>query len=320
MTPTNATKTLTMTPRSPAMKRTLLLTVLLAAGGAGCAEEMDPPSLIERTRVLGAQLEVEGKPGQSMPRPGEKVTVSWLMTAPDELPAVGWAFALCRAQNAQALSCRGEPLTVFQGQDVPRFTVTVPPLDQLAGAGALVLFGQICTASEPIMDETTGRPGCTRDGDGTTASVAIPVQLGDDGNANPGAPGPLWFDGGTWASEQECGGLPKVVAGTKAHRLRFETSGSDRERYQALVGDPPALRDLRERLQVSQFTTAGEFNRSFSSIEADDGSERPVTELEWDAPLAADVPDEGMVVRFTFVARDLRGGVSTTTRALCVTR
>lgn len=300
------------------MNRTLLLTVLVALGGAGCAEEQDPASLIEKPRVLGARIDVLDRPGQASPKPGETVTVTWLMAAPGELPPIGWAFALCRARDAAALACGGEPFATVQGHDAPELRLAIPAAETLGDARELVLFGRICAASDPILVETTGEPACTGGGDGTTVSVAIPLQR-EQGNAHPRFEGPLSFAGMPWATGTACDQLPRVFVGTKDHVIRIETSAADRETYEATLGDPPRPTPVRERLQISQFTTAGELNRSFSFVEADDPSDAPTVEMKWDAPLAKDVPAAGMLVRFTFVARDLRGGLAATTRAVCVT-
>jgi len=298
------------------MKHTLLLMLLLAMGQVGCAEELDPPSLIERVRVLGARVEVEGRPDEATPRPGEQVKVTWVMAAPGDVPPVGWAFTLCQGQS---LACTGEPLAIVQGQGAPEFVLKIP--EQVEGS-ELTLYGQICTASDPLIDAATGQPGCSMGGDGTTASVAIRLQGGAAGNLNlnPSLNGLMWFDDVVWnASAETCDGLPKVAAGTKKHRVRIATVGSDRQVFEALTGDPPALKTLREHLQISQFTTAGKFNRSFSFVESDEG-DAPITEFTWDAPELKEVPEAGMVVRFTFVVRDLRGGLGSSGRSACVTR
>jgi hypothetical protein len=287
---------------------------------AGCAPEMDPPSLVEKTRVIGARVEVAGEPERATPRPGETARVSWLVTAPAEVPALGWAFALCPG-GAAVESC-DEPLAVFQGHDrAPAVELTVPAAEALGGARELVLFGRICSASEPTLDPATGEPGCTMRGDGTTAIVTIPLEAATGTNHNPSFVGrSVAFDGQPWDGSEatDCAGLPSVKAATEDHVLRVETDASDRERYTAMVGDPPVPTARREALQISQFTTAGKLERSYSAVEATDTTARPAFEVKWKAPDADQVPDGGLVVRFTFVARDLRGGAAWTSRLVCV--
>lgn len=297
--------------------------VLLSLVAGACAPEMDPVSLIERPRVIGARVEVEGAPVRSAPRPGETVKVAWLMTAPTEMPPLAWAFLLCPgASGGDDLACVGDPLTVFQGKDSPTMMVTVPAREALGNARELVLFGRVCTASEPMLDPS-GRPVCTGNGDGTTAAVSIKLELEDWSNRNPAlGPEAFSFAGQPWLAGDagaRCAELPQVKAATKDHVIRIETSASDRESYVIMQGDPQRPTMKREWLQISQYLTAGEFERSFSTIEADAADERPAVEVKWEAPAVDKVPAEGLVVRFTFVARDMRGGLDWTTRAVCVT-
>ena len=109
-----------------------------------------------------------------------------------------------------------------------------------------------------------------------------------------------------------------LKADSKGNIIRIEATGVERERYQAMAGDPPAPVERREWLQISHFTTAGELDRSITAVEAEDPRESPSVEMKWDAPELAEVPAEGRVVRFTFVVRDMRGGVDWLGRSLCV--
>ena len=308
-------------------KTVVTLAFTLAAAAAACMPAQDPPSLIETTRLLGARVEVAGDAGRASPRPGETATVTWLVAAPGQMPPLGWAFVLCPGV-ATSLDCAGEPLGVFQGQDQPRVTIAVPAAGDLGATKMLVLEGRVCSSSSPVLDGT--HASCTDGGDGTTASVAIPLDLdvpGSEPNQNPDLAGsPLTLDGAAWDPpaapdpNDACAGLPRVAAGSKDHVITVGTRGADREDYTALLGDPPAPVVARERLEISQFTTAGKLARSFSWIEAEDPSEQPTTEVKWDAPKPEEVPAEGKRVDFTFVVRDMRGGIDWTTRAVCATQ
>jgi hypothetical protein len=316
-----------MDTRTNVSPRWSMAVVALALVAGACAPEMDPVSLVEKTRVIGARVEVEGAPERSTPRAGETVNVSWLMTSPDAMPdtvaRLGWAFLLCPgASGGDDLGCVGEPLTVFQGKDRPNIQVSIPAREALGGARELVLFGRICTASEPLVDPA-GRPACTDRGDGTTAAVSIRLELDDWSNRNPALGSEaLSFQGQPWpagAPVEACADLPQVKAASKDHVIRIETSAADRESYVIMQSDPARPTTRREWLKISQFITAGELERSFSTIESDVEGERPAVEVKWDAPEADKVPAEGLVVRFTFVTRDMRGGLDWTSRAVCVT-
>ena len=110
-----------------------------------------------------------------------------------------------------------------------------------------------------------------------------------------------------------------MSAGSGGHVIGNTTEGSDRERYTAMVGQPPVATPARERLQISQFTTAGKLKSQFSFVESTDESATTTVDVTWDAPEAAEVPAAGVAVTFTFVVRDNRGGADWTTRTLCVT-
>jgi hypothetical protein len=304
------------------------LLLLGLAGGiliAGCGPTFDPASLIDKTRVLGARIEVEGAPERASPRPGETANVTWLITSPEVTPPLRWTFAVCMPGNG-SLTCDGAPLALFAGTDTPpRITFLAPGLDALGAAKAVVVYGQICAGADsvPIFDPQHGIPSCTSDR-GTTVSVSVPLQLGDDANRNPIADRAFTFDGQAWpgsaAADDPCVAGPRVTPGSKDHVIGNTTDGSDREGYTALLGAPPVATPARESLEVSQFTTAGKLKSQFSFVEATNNDASTIVDVKWEAPEAAEVPTTGLPVTFTFVVRDNRGGTDWTTRAACVTR
>jgi len=312
-----------MNSRNPAFRRIecrALLAILMAGSVlAACGEPFDPPSLIEKTRVLGARVEVTGDSTRATPRPGEGATVTWIMAAPEAVPALGWAFVVCRYGFATPTeACSPAPLAVAQGTGTPTFEVLVPTADVLGAAPRLQLFGQICENSAPTLDPQTNLPTCA--GVGTMATVDIYLELGDQANHSPGlANRPLWFDGADWPADDgtvDCASLPHVAAGSKRHALRLATLSEDRETIVTPSADPTAApTSAREALQISNFTTAGKLGQTYSFVEADDLRSEADLEVSWDAPEA--VPASGKV-QFTFVARDLRGGVGLATRTACV--
>ncbi|HEX3694861.1 MAG TPA: hypothetical protein VH374_05665 [Polyangia bacterium] len=310
---------------------TLGLLLLGFAGGillAGCGPTFDPASLITTTRVLGAQVAVEGAPDRASPRPGETANVTWLITAPDATPPLGWAFALCTpgtVEGKTALGCESAPLALFQGTATPpRIAIAVPAADALGSATSVILYGEICAGpgSMPMFDPQSGIPGCTGGG-GTTASLVISLQQGDDANHNPTADRAFTFDGQAWpvaAGGDPCAMGPRVSAGTTDHVIGNTTEGSDREPYTVMAGNPPlsTATPARESLQISQFTTAGKLKSQYAFVESTDANAATTVDVTWEAPKAAEVPAAGLPVTFTFVVRDNRGGIDWTTRAACV--
>jgi hypothetical protein len=291
-------------------RKTFSIALLVPLVLAGCMEEFDPPSLIERARPIGALVQVDGDPMRATPRPGEAATVTWLMAAPGELPPLFWAFAVCRAGlGDQTAACAPAPLAVADGQGAPSFQIVVPTEDVLGDAQRLTIFGQICENGAPVLVGNV--PACP--GAGDTVTVDILLQRSEQANHSPAlAQRAFWFDGVDWPVDMggDCAGLPVVAAGSKEHVITLRMLAEDRE---TVVQADGTL--ARETLQISQFTTDGDLDHSYNFVEASDESAVSDLEVMWDAPEVA--PVDGRV-RFTFVARDLRGGVGYATRAVCV--
>lgn len=327
----NTTRTImTNTTTEVSSPRAAGLLLLGLAGGiflAGCGPTFDPASLIATTRVLGARIEVEGAPDRATPLSGEIADVTWLVTSPETTPPLGWAFAVCTpgtVGGTTTLGCQSAPLALFEGtSSPPLISIPVPTLDVLGSATSLILYGEICSgaSSTPIFDPQSGVPSCTGGG-GTTASVNIPLQLGDESNHNPTADRAFTFDGQVWpplaSGDDPCLMGPRISAGTKNHVIGNTTEGSDRELYTVMLGDPPVATPERESLQISQFTTAGKLTSQFSFVEATDSYPETTVDVTWEAPPATEVPAGGLPVTFTFVVRDDRGGADWTTRVACV--
>jgi hypothetical protein len=294
---------------------------------AGCGPTFDAASLVTNTRVVGARLEVQGAPDRASPMPGETVNVTWLVTSPATTPPLGWTFAVCAPGiGTSSTACLAAPLARFDGTAAaPRISIPVPAAAVLGGAMSLTLRGGICAGvdSTPQFDSQDGLVRCTNGGQGTTVSLDMPLQQGDEANHNPIADRAFTLDGAAWpvpaAIDDPCVQGPRVMAGSKDHVIGNTTEGSDREPYTVVLGDPPVATPTRERLQISQFTTAGKLNSQFSFVEATDANATTVVEVTWDAPDVAEVSAAGTAVTFTFVVHDERGGTDWTTRELCVT-
>jgi hypothetical protein len=283
---------------------TRIALVALTLVGTGCMEEFDPASLVAGTRILGAQVTVDGDSSRATPAPGETVTVDWLVTAPAEVPPLAWGFAVCTGPQTCALAA--------QGSDLPmRFAWTVPA----EVVASVQVLGQICEGG--TVTWTDGQPGCSAGAKGTLVSQDIVIAKDGIGNHIPNlAARAFSFDGGAWNAGATCDGLPAVALGSKDHKLGVTVLAEDRETFQALDGDPPALVSKRETLQLSSFSPAGKLDRTFNYVEATDTDAATLVEVSWDAPDT--MPAAGPMVPFTFVARDGRGGLAAVTRAVCL--
>jgi hypothetical protein len=301
---------------------TRAMVVALALGAAACGPTFDPPSLIEKTRVLGARVEVAGAPERAMPRPGEEVAVTWLLATPAAPPDGGWLFALC-APAPGGKGCAGDPLAIFSGREhPPRLSFTAPAAGAPGSRGGVLLLGRICAGAEPVLAARAEGIACAGGADGTTVSLPIPIAAGDETNHNPTADGPVSIGGQVWAAGDgdPCVEGPRVPAGGRAQVISFLARGDDRETYTALAGDPPVPTRKREALQLSRFATAGELDGTFGFVDGADARPETTLDVKWTPPDPEDLPRPEQSVTFTFVVRDGRGGLAWTTRRLCVTR
>src|SRR5947208_6952745 len=136
------------------VRRALLLGLLGCIFTAGCGPEFDPASLVDKTRVLGARIEVDGAPDRAAPVPGEVANISWLVTSPGATPPLAWAFAACLpdAMGGQtSLGCVAAPLASFDGTaSPPRISIQVPSAAALGGAASIVIYGQICDGPDSV--------------------------------------------------------------------------------------------------------------------------------------------------------------------------
>lgn len=288
---------------------------------AGCDDPLKEVERVESVRVLGARVEVQGDTGRAAPAPGERASVRWLVVAPAEPIALGWSMGVCvaRENNLGLSSCAEPPFAELEqaepSVELPTIDFEVPESVDPELTPRLALLGVICPEGSPegAFDEAR----CTGDDPGTAVSLELDLARDGDVNTNPDFAEPaLALDGEEWpesltASEPCVGeGMIEIAAGSPEHLVRIDVREDARDpRPQVIEGDP-----LREELRISHFSTDGGFTRAFTALAADD----PATsaEVPWGAPRVA--PEGGQLVRFWFVLRDLRGGSSFVSRALCV--
>jgi hypothetical protein len=94
------------------------------------------------------------------------------------------------------------------------------------------------------------------------------------------------------------------LASKKTHEFIFVLGEGAREEVE--IEDEGETKEL---LQLSNFATAGLFDRQFTILE---GNEKPRTQVDWEAP------DEEGPVKIYLVVRDERGGVTWITTSVCV--
>lgn len=281
---------------------TVLPSLLAAAALVGCIQADVPPgSVIDRDRVLGAKVEVEGDASRASPMPGEIAIVRWIVVGPGAPTAQPWTLAVCAGDGS---GCASDPFLVDGGVDAePTLAIAVPPADALGDRDVLWVLGQI-GESNVVATVRLAR-------DGVELANHNPA-LSADAATIAGAPWPAP------AADAECASLPSLSAADGEVELALAIDPAQREPYRERLSDG-TTRDRLEDLQISHFTTAGSLDRQFSVIEGDDDAPATI-QVAWIPPDAEDleIPAEGMLVRFVFVVRDGRGGLDLARRQACL--
>ena len=291
----------------------------------GCGDPLKRPELIEETRVIGARAGVVGDEAEARPDPGQSVRVTWLVAYPGEPAPLSWAMWACPAIPVSygTPQCADVPL-VLEERDEPvtapvELVFDVPDADSTS-YDEIAVSGVMCTRGAPRLGDSLAASGCD-DPAAAVHRVTFPVTIARNGdhNRNPSLDQAVHsLDADPWPAPAggtgvagDCANAPDlpVVEPGSHHVLRLEIDDSERE---ALHSDQ-AFSPSREELQISHFATDGALARPYSGIAADEPNR---VEVGWVAP--EEVGTGGTIVRFYFVARDLRGGVGWTVRAVCV--
>ena len=289
--------------------------IIFMLAAAACTSTLDPATLIARDRVLGAKVTVDVDPQRAWPAAGESATVTWITTSPGTPPMFSWVLAACPAATTEGFPiCAGPVFAHSEATgSVPVLALAIPA--DIASESVVVL-GAICASGTPVIDDTTFAASCDDGSLADEVSEHIIIATGGATNHHPNmVEAPFTLAGTTWdGGDESCDGLPVIAAGTEKLLVGVSFDASAREWF-AVAGDPTPW---REELQLSPFATAGELVERYAYVEADDTRDVSPIAVEWTAPDADEVPADGLRVAFTFVVRDLRGGIDVTTRALCV--
>ena len=223
----------------------------------------------------------------------------------------------------------------------PVIRFQVPPEAELdsAQATSVVVQGAICADGPPategailrfILGETDDLNPCEDPNDeGRFVSVKIQIEVTpEDPNLNPeisavelnGRSWPPPYDQGVPRTAPRTGCKTDLDAITEQERAEHPVAGSSASNINLRV-TPDSLQSymvgemtLTEEMQVSWLTDGGDLERTFSFIT--DPARSVLT--QW-RPFT-DAPEDGLLVRFTFVIRDGRGGTDWVERGLCVLR
>lgn len=259
-----------------------------------------------------------------------------------------WAFVACIPQatliGPPICGTIIEPCEGCDGQPpadplaFPLIGFQVPDQAKLdaAEANSVLLQGVICAGGPPaedsilrfILGETDQINPCEDpDDEGRFVSVLIPIESSpEDPNLNPEV-STVSLNGRSWPPPYN-EGVPRTAPREGCAPDLEALSPEDRAAHPK-AGDPPSsinlfvtpqslqsyvLDDvtLTEELQVSWLTDGGDLERTFSFIT--DPANSVLT--QW-GPFTG-VPEDGVLVRFTFVIRDGRGGTDWRERGLCI--
>src|SRR5262245_4251864 len=319
-------------------QKVLPITVALVLAGiaavllaAGCSSDLPVASQLERTRVLGARVEIATDPGRAEVAPGEPGSVAWIIAGPPVPATLDWAFALCTTGGGD---CADAPQPIATGSGTPVSIAFTTPDAATLGTDLLpLMLGVVCADGTIGIDSNSGLGTCTGPGaSGPSVRFTVPVTPeGATTNSHPVLGNDVIELGGvTWdpatatvatpgAACNAATGLPVVTAtpaGMDAvkQEIRIISDGDDRETF---TPEGKTVAE-QEELQISNFTTAGKFEFSYAAIFATDTRPDADVTVKWEPPAAATLAAGGQVVAFHFVVRDLRGGLDFTSRALCV--
>jgi hypothetical protein len=291
-------------------QRSVLALALLAQ--SACDDPLSQVEAIDKTRVVGAKVEVAGDATRAAPLPGEDVFVRFLVVAPDPAPSFAYELAACVAADSASdlTTCAGEPFATSASltptPDAPSIAFVAPPT--ATGNERLAVLGAICASGVGLPAE--GAAECDDGSAILRTTLDFSMDDGSHPNTNPTLTS-VAFDGDELAAETaasaDCAELPGFAGGSK-HRLGVSVDPSSRDALDRANEADPA----RESLLVSYFVTRGDLDHAFGAIDARDTSS--ATSAIWTAPAVS----EPVLARFVVVVRDGRGGSDFAERRLCI--
>lgn len=243
---------------------------------------------------------------------------------------------ICQIPIQPCDGCRGVPPD--PGLAFPVFGFQVPSQAELdaAEADSVVVQGAICVGGPPaedailrfILGETDDLNPCEDpSNEGRFVTVNVPIEpTPEDPNLNPELLS-VTLDGKSWPPPYNQG-VPRTAPRTGC-RADLEGFTAEERAQHPVAGTPSADIQLfvtsaslqsyvvgettrTEEIQVSWLTDGGDLERTFSFI-----TEPATSVLSRWRPFT-DAPEDGLLVRFSFVIRDGRGGTDWLEKGLCV--
>lgn len=296
---------------------------LCALFACSCSDPLVWRQDVTELRVIAARVEPVADPSRATLEPGERARVRWLVVDPDGPARVSHGLSACAsAPSARGIpKCEGEPAasqTTDAPGDPPTLDFDVPDGD------ALLLSGVFCSSGAVSLDTSPEDSRCLGDGaQQELATYEVPIASTATPNHHPDLAGlTLLANGAPWPAAGNgaagAGGAPDDAVDPCASQSALVVAPSERITLELVL--PDAARERRpssavdvgawETLQLSHLSTRGRFERPFTVFDADAAS--LATKIAWRAPSSS-----GPAFLY-LVVRDLRGGVSIDTRAVCV--
>jgi hypothetical protein len=307
---------------SRSIKLSLALIALASASVLGCAEPMDPASMVNELRVLA----IRADPPEIAPGEGTSLTALWADPKGRGRDVTFLWIAAAGLVDLEGGFPDTAPLaapqvaTAAEGGDHYEIPVTSEGIiEQFALAGENAVNITILTLAcaggvPPTIDDLTHRKSLDlksdlcRGGQGVLATKVVRVSKSKTPNENPTID-TVWLAGK--AIPEETADL--AIASCTKHKackdikLKTSLSSSSFETYPANETMHGATGKLDENLYISWFATAGDLDKVRS---IPDSPDKPaVNQLD----LAADDPDS---LTLYIVAHDNRGGTSWRTLSL----
>lgn len=281
--------------------------LFLGLGASACGDPMKFAQELEEERSLGAR--VTGLAGEATVAAGDPGQIDLLFGGPEGSEPLAIAYQLCPAAD----SARGVPYCTdapwiegtvdFEGTPID---FEVPQSDK--GDTRLAFLAVACASGQPQLADDPLDWSCSDGSDPIRLSFDAWTQGSEHQNFNPDlskarieiGDDKLTLEAPTDAATCDEGILR--LAAEKTHEFLFALGEGAREEVE-VEGEN------KELLQLSNFASAGLFDRQFTILEA---NEKPRTQVDWEAP------DEKGPVKIFLVVRDGRGGVTWITTSVCV--
>lgn len=314
-----------------------------AASLTACAADFQPVSFVDRSRVVGVRVSVDGA-DTTEPDTGDEVTLAWgVIEQPGATRLSHIAIVCAGGASTGAMAaggCSGTPIATsgFVSSPLAPLTFTMPATD------VTLLIATCDRGASVALDPRASTPvTCSGGETGARSDLAYLLlrHAPTDRDANLAVTwhaDSLRFGGAPWPEGDDCTAseLPHVTVGERVDAMGDPTGEEvvigivwdegERERYARYrctpTTPPTAPEDEIESLEVSHYVTAGELERAYSFIE---GTATPSPlELTWTSPPRAELAPGVTRVDVFFSLRDVdpncgtRGGYDLVRRTICV--